>query len=90
VDSDFVVFATGNKVMLVTDNGGAFPLMCFQDKAKFASLIPTMDGTVGTATIAETIFIKTGAIELCLCVFWSKCTILEKFLSCISWIPELQ
>ena len=49
--------------MLVADDGCALTLVCFQDKTELASLIPAVDGSVGTTTIAETIFVKTGAIE---------------------------
>ena len=76
--------------MLVADDGCALTLVCFQDKTELASLIPAVDGSVGTTTIAETIFVKTGAVEFGLRVLLSKCSIFEKLFGSVGWVPELK
>ena len=48
-----------------------------------------MDTTIGTSRIANTILIKCSGVEFSLGVLLTKCTIFEKFLACICWVPEL-
>jgi len=48
-----------------------------------------VDTAIGTTRVANTILIKGSAVEFGLSVLLSKCTIFEKFLARISWVPEL-
>lgn len=90
MDCDLVIFTSRDQVSLVADDGCAITLMSFENEAKFTSLIPAMNGTIRTTRVSETIFIESTAVELSLWVFLTESTVLEKFLSSISWVPELK
>lgn len=63
--------------------------MSLEYKTKILLLIPNVDTTVSTTGVADTILIEGCAVESSLCVLLSEGTILEKFLACICWVPEL-
>jgi len=90
VNCDFVIFSSRDQVALMADDGCAVTLMSFEDETEFASLVPAMNGTVSTTGVSKTIFIKCTTVELSLWVFLTECTVLEKFLGGISWVPELK
>lgn len=53
-------------------------------------MVPTVDATVSSTTVANTFVIEGSAVELSLGVFLTEGTVLEKFLSGIGWVPELE
>jgi len=90
VNCDFVIFSSRDQVALMADDGCAVTLMSFEDETEFTSLVPAMNGTIGTTGVSKTIFIKSTTIKLSLWVFLTESTVLEKFLGSISWVPELK
>ncbi len=63
--------------------------MCLEDHAELTSLVPTVDTTVSSTTVANTFFVEGSAVELSLGVFLTEGTVFEELLSGISWVPEL-
>lgn len=63
--------------------------MGFENETELTSLVPAMDGSVLTTTVADTILVEHGAVELSLRKLRSECSILEKLLGCISRVPKL-
>tara|TARA_B110000285_G_C15109205_1_gene609989 strand:- start:770 stop:1069 length:300 start_codon:yes stop_codon:yes gene_type:complete len=90
MDCNFEIFTSRDQVVLSANDGGAITLMSFEDETEFSSLIPAMDGTVGTSRVSKTIFIKSTAVEFGLWVFLTESTVFEKFFGGISWVPELK
>lgn len=90
VNGDFVILSGRDQISLMTNDGSAITLMSFEDETEFSSLIPAMDGTIGTSRVGKTIFIESAAIEFSLWIFLTECTVLKKFLSGICWVPELK
>jgi len=90
VNGDFVILTGRDQIALMANDGCAITLMSFEDETEFSSLIPAMNGTIGTSRVGKTIFIETAAIEFSLWIFLTECTVLKKFLCGISWVPELK
>lgn len=64
--------------------------MCLDNELEISLLVPNMEATIGTTRVANTIFIKNSGIHLGLLELGSKGTILEQFLTAVSWVPELE
>jgi len=90
MDCDFEIFTSRDQVVLSANDGGAITLMSFEDETEFSSLIPAMNGTVGTSRVGKTIFIESTAVEFGLWVFLTESTVFEKFFGGICWVPELK
>lgn len=86
---DHIVLTSGDKDSLGATNSGDFTSMGLEDETEVLLLIPNVNTTIGTTGVADTILIERSAVESSLGIFLSEGTILEKFLACIGWVPEL-
>lgn len=90
MNSDFEILTSRDKHTLTGNDSSAFSGVGFQNKPKLAPLIPAMDATVGSTTIAKPLFVKCRAQEFGLGILLSECSIFEELSSCISWMPKLE
>lgn len=89
-NGEHVIFASRNESSLIAGYSGAFSSMSLNHELKVALLIPNMDTAIGSTGVANTIFIINSGIHLGLLELSSEGTILEQFLTAISWIPKLE
>ena len=75
---------------MVAGNSSDFSGVSLNDKAEILLLVPNMDTTISTTGVTDTILVKGSTVESSLSVLLSECTILEKLLASISWVPELK
>lgn len=90
MNSDLEILTGRDKHTLTGNDGSAFSGMGFENKPKLASLIPAMDVTVGSTTIAKPLFVKGRAKEFSLGILLSESSIFVELSSCISWVPKLE